>query len=68
MSTFILFIIGIFLSGFTFGLITEIITTERNKKIPQSFCDTNYVYSKFTDQVEVSIDEVVKKNFKLLDI
>lgn len=68
MTSLILFIIFSFLSGITFGIIEGIITKKRNKNISQSFCDANYIYGKFTDQVEVSIDEVVKKDFKLLDI
>ena len=63
----ILFIIIIFLSGTIGGIIAKILTKNKNKNIPL-FCNTNYIYGKFTDQYEVSIDDVVKKDFKLLDI
>ena len=63
----ILFIIIIFLSGIIGGIIAKILTKNKKKNIPL-FCNTNYIYGKFTDQYEVSIDDVVKKDFKLLDI
>lgn len=69
MSTlpFTLLCIGIILSGGLIGVILHIITKKQKENIPESFCDSNVIYRKFTDQNEVSIDEVAK-NFKLLDI
>ena len=37
-----------------------------SENISKSFCEDNAIYGKFTDQDEVSIDEVVT-DFKLLD-
>ena len=68
MTSMILFIIFSFLSGITLGIIEGIINQKRNQNISQSFCNANYIYGKFADQNELYIDEVVKKDFKLLDI
>lgn len=69
MSTlpFTLLCIGIILSGGLVGVFLHIITRKQKENIPKSFCESNVIYRKFTDQNEVSIDEVVK-NFELLDI
>lgn len=69
MSTlpFTLLCIGIILSGGLIGVILHIITKKQKDNIPKSFCDNNVIYRKFTDQNEVSIDEVAK-SFELLDI
>ena len=69
MSTlpFTLLCIGIMLSGGLIGVFLHIITKKQKENIPESFCESNVVYLKFTDQNDVSIDEVAKK-FELLDI
>lgn len=63
---FLLLIIFIILSGILIGMIAGIVSRKQNKNIPKSFCDTNHVFYKFTDQNEVSIDKVVE-DFKLLN-
>lgn len=63
---FLLLIIFIILSGIFIGIIAGIVSRKQNINIPKSFCDTNYVFYKFTDQNEVSIDKVVE-DFKLLN-
>ena len=68
MTTFSLTIIGIILSGILLGIFAGIISKKQNQNIPQSFVDYNYINSKFTDQTEISIDEVIKNDFKLLNI
>lgn len=69
MSTlpFTLLCIGIILSGGLIGVILHIITRKQKENNPKTFCDSNVIYHKFTDQNEFSIDEVAK-NFELLDI
>ena len=69
MSTlsFTLLCISIMLSGGLIGVFLHIITKKQKENIPESFCESNVVYRKFTDQNEVFIDEVAKK-FELLDI
>lgn len=52
--------IGIIISGGLIGVFLHIITKKQKENIPESFCDSNVVYRKFTDQNEVSIDEVAK--------
>lgn len=64
---FTLLMIGIILSGGLIGIVLHLISKKQRENVPKSFCETNVTYGKFTDQNEVSIDEVVK-NFKLLDI
>ena len=64
---FTLLMIGIILSGGLIGIVLHLISKKQRENVPKSFCETNVTYCKFTDQNEVSIDEVVK-NFKLLDI
>ena len=63
---FILLCIGIILSGGLMGVFLNIVTRKRKKNILEFFCETNYIYGKFTDQNEISIDEVVT-HFKNLD-
>ena len=69
MSTlpFTLLCIGIILSGRLMGVFLNFVTRKRKENIPESFCETNYIYNKFTDQNEISIDEVVT-HFKILDV
>ncbi len=69
MSTlpFTVLCIGILLSGVLIGICLGIITKKQKENIPKSFCESNVIYGKYTDQNEVSIDEVIKE-FKLLDI
>lgn len=69
MSTlpFTVLCIGIIISGGLIGVFLHMITKKQKENIPESFCDSNVVYGKFTDQNEVSIDEVAKE-FELLDI
>ena len=61
MSTvsFILLCLGIILFGLFIGLFLVII--EEKKKKTDLFCEDNLIYRKFTDQDDVSIDEVVKR-------
>lgn len=68
MSTlpFTLLCIGIILSGGLMGVFLNFVTRRRKENIPESFCETNYIYDKYTDQDENSIDEVVT-HFKPLD-
>lgn len=68
MSTlpFTLLCIVIILSGGLIGVFLNFITGKRQKYIPKFFCKTNYIYDKFTDQNEISIDKVVT-HFKTLD-
>ena len=68
MSTFpfTLLCIGIILSGGLMGVFLNFVTRRRKENIPESFCETNYIYDKYTDQDEISIDEVVT-HFKPLD-
>lgn len=68
MSTlpFTLLCIGIILLGGLIGVFLNFVTRKRKENIPEFFCETNYIYRKFTDQNEISIDEVVT-HFKLLD-
>lgn len=63
---FLVLIIFIILSGILIGIIAGIVSRKQNKNITKSFCDTNHVFYKFTDQNEVSIDKVVE-HFKLLN-
>ena len=49
------------------GVFLNFVTRKRKENIPESFCETNYIYNKFTDQNEISIDEVVT-HFKILDV
>ena len=67
MSTlpFTLLCIGIILSGGFIGVFLNFVT-RKQKNIPDFFCETNYIYGKFTDQNEISIDEVVT-HFKTFD-
>ena len=67
MSTlpFTLLCIGIILSGGFIGVFLNFVKRKK-KNIPDFFCETNYIYGKFTDQNEISIDEVVT-HFKTLD-
>ena len=69
MSTlpFTLLCIGIILSGGLMGVFLNFVTRKRKEKITESFFETNYIYNKFTDQNEISIDEVVT-HFKILDV
>ena len=64
---FTLICIGIMLSGGLIGVFLHIITKKQKENIPESFCESNAIYCKFTDQNEVPLDEVAK-NFELLDI
>ena len=59
--------IGIMLIGGLIGIFLHIITKKQKENIPESFCGSNAIYCKFTDQNEVSLDEVTKK-LELLDI
>ncbi len=61
MSTvaFILLCLGIILFGLFIRLFLVII--EEKKKKTDLFCEDNLIYRKFTDQDDVSIDEVVKR-------
>lgn len=67
MSTlpFTLLCIGIILSGGFIRVFLNFVT-RKQKNILDFFCETNYIYGKFTDQNEISIDEVVT-HFKTLD-
>lgn len=69
MSTlpFVLLCISIIVFGALIGLFLSIITNKKKKLIPISFCKSNKIYGKFTDQNEVSINTIIK-DFKLLDI
>ena len=64
--TFTLLCISIILSGGLMGVFLNFVTRRRKENIPESFCETNYIYDKYTDQDEISIDEVVT-HFKPLD-
>ena len=59
--------IGSMLLGGLIGVCSHIITKKQKENILESFCERNVIYWKFTDQDEVSLDEVVK-DFELLDI
>ena len=69
MSTlsFTLLCISIMLSGGLIGVFLHITTKKQKENISEFFCKNNTIYCKFTDQNEVSIEEVAKK-FELLDI
>ena len=69
MSTlvFTIICIGIILLGAAIGVFLYIITPKQKNNISKSFCESNAICSKFTDQNEISIDKIIK-NFKLLDI
>ena len=59
---FILLCLGIILFGLFIGLFLGILANiEEKKKKTDFFCEDNLIYGKFTDQEEVSIDEVVKR-------
>lgn len=61
MSTlvFAIICIGIILLGAVIGVFLYIITTKQKDNISKSFCKSNAICSKFTDQSEVSIDKVI---------
>ena len=61
MSTvaFILLCLGIILFGLFIALFLAIIVGKR--KEPDIICEDNYIYRKFTDQDDVSINEVAKR-------
>ena len=61
----ILVCVSIFLGALA-GICLSIIKKKQKGNIPKSFCEDNVIFGKFTDQYDVSIDDVVK-DFKLLD-
>lgn len=69
MSTLIFTIIciGIILLGAVIGVFLYIITPKQKDNVSKSFCKSNAICVKFTEQNEISIDKVIK-DFKLLDI
>ena len=69
MSTlpFIILCIGIIFFGIFVGIVLAIFTRKQKENMPKSFCESNFIYGKFLDQDEISIDEVIK-DFNLLDI
>lgn len=62
MSTlvFTIICIDIILLGSAFGVFLYIITSKQKDNISKSFCKSNAICSKFTDQNEISIDKVIK--------
>lgn len=66
--SFILVVIGILLLGPIIGFLLYKISPK--KKDTSLLCNTNRVLAKFdnTREYEISIDEVIKEDFKLLDM
>lgn len=64
---FVLLCISIIVFGALIGLLLSIIANKKKQLIPTSFCKSNRIYGKFTDQNEVPIDTIIK-DFELLDI
>lgn len=64
-SNFLLLLVAIFALGFLFAILVYLVSNKKNRNMSECFSD-NKTYSKFTDQSDPSIDDVVK-DFKLLD-
>lgn len=69
MSTlpFIILCICIIFFGVFVGIVLAIFTRKQKENMSKSFCESHFIYGKFLDQDEISIDEVIK-DFNLLDI
>lgn len=63
-SNFLLILVAIFAFGFIFAIIMDLVSNKRDKNISESFSE-NKTYSKFTDQNDPCIDDVVD-DFELL--
>ena len=60
--TFILLCLGIILFGLFIGLFLSILAIIKGKnEDPDLICEDNQIYRKFTDQDDVSINEVAKR-------
>ncbi len=64
-SNFLLLLVAIFVFGFIFAIAIHLVYNKKNRNMSKCFSN-NKTYSKFTNQSDPFIDDVVK-DFKLLD-